>query len=380
MAGKDRPARPGVGRELPAGVLTAGSFDDNRSPQNFLAFASRSSQNPFLSEVAGLLRGDRLEVVVRNGQGQPVGNAKVRVTSTSSAPAVELTTRSDGRVVVVESWDLPGAGGDLRVSVTPPDGSGPVSQTVPKGSRACAITLATAPAPLPRNLDLVFVLDTTGSMGDELGYLKAEVRSISEAVRQRFPQVEQRYALVCYRDENSGDEYVTRKFDFTPDLDAFRDHVAAQSAAGGGDLPEAMQRGLEQAVTLQWRDADTARVLFLVADAPPHAPDVKYTLRLVDKLRRQGVAVYPVAASCGDRQATEALEFVFRSAALLTGSQYLFLTDDSGVGDAHGEPQIPQYQVEKLNRLMLRMIADEVSGKRTEPEAGDVLRNVGHAQ
>src|SRR5262249_15342272 len=164
------------------------------------------------------------------------------------------------------------------------------------------------------------------------------------------------------------------------DLGAFRDHLAAQSAAGGGDLPEAMQRGMEQAVALQWRDTDTARVLFLVADAPPHAPDVIKTLRLVDKLRRQGVAIYPVAASCNDRQATEALEFVFRSAALLTGSQYLFLTDDSGVGDAHGEPQIPQYQVEKLNRLMLRMIADELSGKRTEPEDGEILRNVGRSQ
>jgi hypothetical protein len=66
-----------------------------------------------------------------------------------------------------------------------------------------------------------------------------------------------------------------------------------------------------------------------------------------------------------------------RSAALLTGAQYLFLTDDSGVGEGHGEPHIPYYRVEKLNRLMIRMVNGELAGKRLEPEARDVLRTVG---
>jgi hypothetical protein len=138
-----------------------------------------------------------------------------------------------------------------------------------------------------------------------------------------------------------------------------------------------MQRGVEEATRLHWRDADTARVLFLIADAPPHARDAARTLEMVDVLRKKGVAVYGVAASCEDAVATEANEFIMRTAAMLTGAQYLFLTDDSGVGDTHGEPHLPFYHVEKLNRLMTRMIGDELSGRRTDPDPKDVLRTVG---
>jgi hypothetical protein len=85
------------------------------------------------------------------------------------------------------------------------------------------------------------------------------------------------------------------------------------------------------------------------------------------------VAIYPVACSgYGD-----AAEVVLRACALLTGSQFLFLTDDSGVGSAHAEPHIPFYHVEKLDRLLIRMIAAELAGKRLDPRPGDILRTVG---
>jgi hypothetical protein len=72
------------------------------------------------------------------------------------------------------------------------------------------------------------------------------------------------------------------------------------------------------------------------------------------------VRVFPVAGSGTARQA----EFVFRAAAFLTQGQYLFLTDHSGVGHPHTPPQVPDYQVERLDRLMLRMIASELAGRR----------------
>src|SRR5207245_769667 len=109
---------------------------------------------------------------------------------------------------------------------------------------------------------------------------------------------------------------------------------------GGGDYPEAMHRGLEEAVKLPWRGADTARVLFLIADAPPHAEHMDRAVTAADALRKRGVAIYPVACSGYD----EATELLMRSCALVTGGQFLFLTDDSGVGEAHGEPHIPYYE------------------------------------
>jgi hypothetical protein len=97
------------------------------------------------------------------------------------------------------------------------------------------------------------------------------------------------------------------------------------------------------------------------------------TMNAVNGLRKQGVAVYPVACSGYKDEA----EFVLRSCALLTGAEFLFLTDDSGVGNAHAEPHIHFYHVQKLDKLMGRMIAGELSGKRIPPERADVLRTVG---
>ena len=134
-----------------------------------------------------------------------------------------------------------------------------------------------------------------------------------------------------------------------------------------------MHKALEEALQLRWREGNTARVVFLVTDAPPHAQFMERTMKAADKLRKQGVAIYPVACSGYDNEA----EFILRSCALLTGSQFIFLTDDSGVGNAHGEPHIPFYHVQKLDKMMIRMIAAELSGKRIEPEKDEIIRTVG---
>ncbi len=86
------------------------------------------------------------------------------------------------------------------------------------------------------------------------------------------------------------------------------------------------------------------------------------------------MAIYPVAAS----GVAEACELVMRTAALLTGAEYLFLTDDSGVGNPHAEPHIPHYQVQRLDRLMIRMIASELAGKRISAEPDEIIRTVDH--
>src|SRR5205814_1930876 len=125
---------------------------------------------------------------------------------------------------------------------------------------------------------------------------------------------------------------------------------------------------------LRWKDdPDTARLLFLIADAPPHAQHMNRTLAHANTLRKKGVAIYPIACSGYD----EACEFVMRSCALITGSRFLFLTDDSGVGGSHAEPTIPYYQVERLEKLMIRTIASELSGQVVPANPADILRTVG---
>jgi hypothetical protein len=366
MAGTDRP-RARMKRPPQSGLLTAGSFDDNLNPDYFLKFAGKMGQLPGLADLPARFTGRRLVVLVKGADGAPVGNAPVRL---GDHPGVELTTRTDGRAVFLSSFDGL-ADGELPLSVTPPGGGAAIRQAVPQGVTRWEITLPSTRTALPKNLDLALVIDTTGSMGDELEFIKTEIKGIVGSVRDKFPNVNQRYGLVLYRDD--GDEYVVRTFPFTASIEDFKNNLSPQRAAGGGDEPEAMHRGLEEAVQLTWRDSDTARVLFVLTDAPPHAQFMGRTMNALNTLRKRGVAVYPVACS----GTSDAAEFVLRACGLLTGSEYLFLTDDSGVGNPHAEPHIPFYHVQKLDRLMVRMIAAELSGRRITPEKDEIIRTVG---
>src|SRR4029079_1809826 len=109
--------------------------------------------------------------------------------------------------------------GDLQVAVTPPGGGNPVHQTVPGQASRWEVTLPGIKGRLPQNLDLVLLIDTTGSMDDELAFLKSEIKAIAGSIKERLPGINQRYGLVLYRDD--GDEYVTRSFPFTASLEEF---------------------------------------------------------------------------------------------------------------------------------------------------------------
>jgi hypothetical protein len=220
-------------------------------------------------------------------------------------------------------------------------------------------------------LALAFVIDNTGSMGDELRYVQNEVRGIASQVRTLFPSLSLRFGLVLYRD--TADSYVTRNFNFTDSLDQFTSNLSAQSAGGGGDMPEAMERGLVDMNQLSYRSGNTAHVAFLIADAPSHDENAQAVLDQANQARRQGTHMYSVAASGIDSKA----EYLMRISAEMSHGRYLFLTDDSGVGNTHAEPTIPCYEVQYLNKLMLRAISAEVTGTRPSVPASDVIRSVG---
>lgn len=204
-----------------------------------------------------------------------------------------------------------------------------------------------------RTLEVGLVLDTTGSMGDEIEYLKAEVRSIAETIQREYPQIDQRFALVAYRDH--GDDYVVRSHGFAP-LETFVQQLGAEWANGGGDFPEAMDAAMTTAGQLPWSGDTAAKVVFLVADAPPHQEGYRPFALATGALARSGVSVYPVASSGVEIVS----EYLMRWAARTTGGRYLFLTDHSGIGHAHAAPQIDQYELKPLRDHMLDVLRDEL--------------------
>jgi hypothetical protein len=229
-------------------------------------------------------------------------------------------------------------------------------------------------AAAPQALDFMLVMDATGSMGDEMNYLTTEFKDIINSVKSQFPTTSIRFGLTVYRD--IGDDYVVKSFDFTESVETMQSQLAAQSADGGGDYPEAMEQALERVNQSQWRTGNTLRLVFLVADAPPHTDKLEAALAQAKIARSQGLRFYPLAAS----GVADEAEYIMRLAAATTHGRYLFLTDDSGVGNPHSEPKIPCYVVTRLDQLMIRVISSELSGQRVEPQPEQILRSVGEQQ
>lgn len=118
-----------------------------------------------------------------------------------------------------------------------------------------------------RAIDIVFAVDTTGSMGGLLDGAKRTVWSIANQVRDIDPNADLRVGLVAYRD--IGDEYVTKPFALTDDLDAMYAELSSYVAMGGGDVPENVDAALYDAVhKMKWRSG-AKKMIFLVGDAPP---------------------------------------------------------------------------------------------------------------
>lgn len=220
-------------------------------------------------------------------------------------------------------------------------------------------------------LDVTFLLDTTGSMGDELSYIQNEIDGIAQSIKTKFPQTTPRFGLVLYKDQ--GDSYVTRWFDFKG-LEEFRTNLASQTVGGGGDYPEAVAEGLTKTMALSWRSGSVARMAFWVADAPHHIGEEQTVRTAIDAAVQKDVHIYPVAASGADPRT----EMTMRSAAQITGGRYVFLTDDSGIGNSHAEPHIPCYHVTKFNGALVRMVESEMTGTHVNPPAAEIIRSVGN--
>lgn len=147
----------------------------------------------------------------------------------------------------------------------------------------CVASLAlAAPAgpvkPQPQ-IEVCFVLDTTGSMSGLIAGAKAKIWSIANQLIAAKPAPRLKIALVAYRDR--GDEYVTRVFDLSEDIDAVYANLQTFRAAGGGDTPESVNQALHEAVTnISWSaDRSVYKAIFLVGDCPPHMDyqdDVSY--------------------------------------------------------------------------------------------------------
>jgi von Willebrand factor type A domain len=188
-------------------------------------------------------------------------------------------------------------------------------------------TTAFSAANAKPTVEVAFVLDTTGSMGGLIEGAKRKIWSIATAIVDSNPDADIRMGLVAYRD--IGDDYVTKTFDLTTDIQDLYANLLQLKARGGGDWPESVNEALDVAVNkLQWTpSSDTRRIIFLVGDAPPHmdyAQDTKYPTTLA-VAKQKNIIVNAVLA--GDARDTER---VWRDIAQNGNGRFIPIPQDGG--------------------------------------------------
>jgi len=355
-------------RQPQSGILTAGDHDDLLNPKAYAEYAERFLQSrpngmPFVDTRT------RQIVKVVDGNGRPVPFARVDV-SRQQGP-LTLYTAADGVASFFPAFDR--VSGQSRILVT--STAGRASKTIQVGGRSPvpAVVALQGRAPTVSAMDVAIVLDTTGSMGDEMEFLQSEIVAIVDRVRRNAGNIDVNVGLIAYKDD--GDEYVVRTYGMDGDVRTVRNQISALSAGGGGDTPEAVDRAMQTAEKLPWR-RNAAKVVLLVADAPPHEEGLAATMTATSRLRSKGVQIVPLAASGVDDTA----QYVMRTMAAMTQGRYVFLTDDSGVGNAHAEPSVGCYAVTRLDQLLTRILSSIVTGRRIESPQQDVIRTVGAAR
>ena len=211
-------------------------------------------------------------------------------------------------------------------------------------------------------IDMLFAIDVSGSMKDELSFLKSELVDVATRVEAQNPDMRVRTASVCY--QSPGDAYITKASDFSEDKNMTEAFFRLQEAKGGKGGEEAVELGLSHALDLNWSENAVARFLFILLDEPP-AHDSQRQIELQNLSKRaaqKGIKIVPIVGSGAKRD----LEFLMRSLSILTNGTYVFLTNHSGIGGDHLEPVTDSYEVFALNDLLVKIVNEGTQFKTCE--------------
>lgn len=334
-----------------SGSLTAGEVNDFSKWEMWNDIAA----NELLSyqKKWDLFFSERYTVQLKNEDGFPIVDATVQLLDESKTVRYESRTDNTGKAELWGRIGLNDPWNNTASAIVYHKGkSHPIRKLTTFKDGVNSLTI-NADCETSDVVDIAFVVDATGSMGDEINYLKAELNHVIFKSKNDHPELTFNFGNVFYRDH--GDEYLTRRHDFTDVLSSSIEFITQQSAHGGGNYEEAAEVALLEALdSLKWSESARTRILFLVLDAPPHnTPDRLQKLKDISrKAASKGVRIVPLAAS-GIRKDTE---YLMRSLALGTNGTYAFLTNHSGIGGSHIEPSTDSYEVELLNDLMIRLI------------------------
>lgn len=335
-----------------AGIVTAGEWNDLANWEFWKNIDAGDDQESTekKDEYWNVFTNNRVSVLVENN-GAPISNIKVALvkngisiwkSKTDNLGKAELWISPFQKDTSVNISDFQLKVNNENLNIT--------LKTFEEGIN----TISMNATPTTSNkVEISFIVDATGSMGDEINFLKDDLLDVLNKVKANNSSNNILTSSVFYRDET--DDYLTRNSDFTDNFNTTIQFIQEQNANGGGDYPEAVHSALEVAINdLSWSDNAKTKIAFLLLDAPPH-----YNQTVIDnihtslqKAAEKGIKIIPITASGIDKNT----EFLMRYAAILTNGTYTFITNHSGVGNDHIEATVGDYQVEQLNDLIVRLI------------------------
>ena len=345
----DEAEAPAAGPAYQPVSISAGEIDDNQRWVEYIKYRE-GYEGP---QVNDFDVSERYIITVVDADGYPVPNATVRIATEEAVDLFEGRTYANGQTVFFPRV-LPESGGSQAFTIhVDVDGATKSDQFARiEGSDWTVILDATVEPSARVPLDLLFLLDATGSMSDEIDQIKSTLLSISSRISDLPSDTDLRFGMVAYRDR--GDDFVTRTYHFEPDVQKFLNSIREVRADGGGDEPESLNEALHVAIgEPQWRP-NAVRLVFLIADAPPHldyAQDYDYAVEMVEA-NRQGIKIFPIASSGLDAQG----EYIFRQIAVHTMGRFLFILYGGSTPHSVG-----QYSVENLDDLVVKLVEAELA-------------------
>ena len=340
----------GTNGNVAAGLLTAGEVNDF-TKWYFWPRVIDDSHKQF-ADVWNLSLRHRYTAQVVNKAGYPIASKAVSLLDQSGNTLFQAVTDNTGKA---ELWyqlignNLCGKHTDLYLLVDDR------KQVAKQWSEGLNTFVLDEPCEAEEDVDVFFIFDATGSMGDELRYLQAEMKDVIARAKEATGGLEIRTGAVVYRDHQ--DDYLTRISRLTDDIKATQAFIDKQQASGGGDYPEAVPEALMAALNSAGWDSDArARIAFLILDAPCHQDSATVALLHEQVLNAAALGVRIVPVVCSG--IGESGELLVRSIALATNGTSFFLTDDSGIGNPHLKPTTDSLKVEHLNDMMVRTIVE----------------------
>ena len=362
-----QPASPSKGSNQHQRIRTtlkAGEVDDNKLWDEYLDFIEEY-RGPTAHETN---LSNRHIVTILDQAGRPVPNAQVTISMKDDDADTTWTNRTyaDGRTMFFPE-------GKYRPSMAMQNGEAQHGQfTITAKLDGFTSILHIPQNAQQRNheitlegtmhfggnipLDVLFLLDSTGSMADEIHQIKSTLHSTAKEVSNLPSNPNLKFGMVSYRDR--GDEYVTRLYKFDSDVKRFSQSIDEVQANGGHDDPESLNQALHESVNdMKWRSG-AIRLIFLIADAPPHLDypqDEDYAVEMV-RAREKGIKVFSVASSGLDQQG----EYIFRQIAQQTMGRFIFILEEGPQGNLETPHSVEQYSVNQLDSLIIRLIREEL--------------------